>query len=81
MAKINKNDVDYIHVEDITFSVVMKDGSDVLVREKGISLEEASLEQLADNVMAHIEQGLILELAVNEDIIFVPENILKGVKH
>ena len=33
MPKIKTEDVDYVHIEEVTFSVVMRDGSDVLVSE------------------------------------------------
>ena len=33
MPKIKAEDVDYVHIEEVTFSVVMRDGSDVLVSE------------------------------------------------
>ena len=53
---IKASDVDYIHVEQITFSVVMRDGSDLLISERGISLDTYSREQLADNVLDHLER-------------------------
>tara|TARA_R110001599_G_scaffold257523_3_gene457825 strand:- start:474 stop:719 length:246 start_codon:yes stop_codon:yes gene_type:complete len=73
--KIKAEDVDYIYVQDISFNVVMKDGSDVVVSEKGISMDTYSKEQLSDNVLAHIEQDLPVEiLDDDEDIItFEPD--------
>jgi hypothetical protein len=73
--KFKPEDVDYIYVQDITFNVVMKDGSDVVVSEKGISMDTYSKEQLSDNVLAHIEQDLPVEiLDDDEDIItFEPD--------
>tara|TARA_R110000851_G_scaffold72462_1_gene160625 strand:+ start:1061 stop:1309 length:249 start_codon:yes stop_codon:yes gene_type:complete len=75
MPKIKAEDVDYIHVEEVVFSVVMQDGSDVLVSEKGIELDTFSKEQLADNVMYHLEKDKPVEiLDENEDIItFEPD--------
>ena len=75
MVKIKTEEVDYIYVEEVTFSVVMKDGSDVVVSEKGISMDTYSKEQLSDNVLAHLEQNLPVEiLDDDEDIItFEPD--------
>jgi len=75
MVKIKTEEVDYIFVQDITFNVVMKDGSDVVVSEKGISMDTYSKEQLSDNVLAHIEQGLPVEILDDDDdvITFEPD--------
>ena len=80
MSKIKAEDVDYVHVEEVTFSVVMQDGSDVLVSEKGIELDTYTKEQLADNVMYHIEKGKPVEiLDDNDDVItFEPDMDLTG---
>ena len=80
MSKIKAEDVDYVHVEEVTFSVVMQDGSDVLVSEKGIELDTFTKEQLADNVMYHIEKGKPVEiLDDNDDVItFEPDMDLTG---
>ena len=82
MPKIKVEDVDYVHVEDVTFSVVMRDGSDVLVSEKGIELDTYSKEQLADNVMFHIEKGKPVEILDDDDdvISFEPDMDLSGVQ-
>ena len=82
MPKIKAEDVDYIHVEEVTFSVVMQDGSDVLVSEKGIELDTYSKEQLADNVMFHIEKGKPVEILDDDDdvISFEPDMDLSGVQ-
>jgi len=66
-------DVDYIYVQEITFNVVMKDGSDVVVSEKGISMDTYSKEQLSDNVLAHIEQDLPVEILDDDIITFQPD--------
>jgi len=75
MSKIKAEDVDYVHVEEVTFSVVMQDGSDVLVSEKGIELDTYTKEQLADNVMYHLEQGKPVEILDDDDdiITFEPD--------
>jgi len=75
MSKIKAEDIDYIHVEEVTFSVVMRDGSDVLVSEKGIELDTYSRETLADNVMYHLEQGKPVEILDDDDdmITFEPD--------
>ena len=82
MSKIKAEDVDYVHVEEVTFSVVMQDGSDVLVSEKGIELDTYSKEQLADNVMFHIEKGKPVEILDDDDdvISFEPDMDLSGVQ-
>ena len=82
MSKIKAEDVDYVHVEEVTFSVVMQDGSDVLVSEKGIELDTYSKEQLADNVMFHIEKGKPVEILDDDDdmITFEPDMDLSGVQ-
>ena len=82
MSKIKAEDIDYIHVEEVTFSVVMRDGSDVLVSEKGIELDTYSKEQLADNVMFHIEKGKPVEILDDDDdvISFEPDMDLSGVQ-
>jgi len=82
MPKIKVEDVDYVHVEEVTFSVVMRDGSDVLVSEKGIELDTYSKEQLADNVMFHIEKGKPVEILDDDDdvISFEPDMDLSGVQ-
>ena len=82
MPKIKVEDVDYVHVEEVTFSVVMRDGSDVLVSEKGIELDTYSKEQLADNVMFHIEKGKPVEILDDDDdmITFEPDMDLSGVQ-
>ena len=71
--KIKTEEVDYIFVQDITFNVVMKDGSDVVVSEKGISMDTYSKEQLSDNVLAHIEQDLPVEILDDDIITFQPD--------
>jgi hypothetical protein len=74
--KIKAEDVDYIHVEDITFSMVMRDGTNLTISERGISTDTYSREQLADNVMAHIEQGKEVEiLDDDEDVIIFDADI------
>jgi len=75
MVKIKTEEVDYIFVQEITFNVVMKDGSDVVVSEKGISMDTYSKEQLSDNVLAHIEQDLPVEILDDDDdiITFEPD--------
>ena len=73
MSKIKAENVDYIHIEDITFSVVMDDGSSVLVSERGVSTDTYSREQLADNVLAHIEKGLPVEILDDDIITFEPD--------
>ena len=75
MHKFKPEDVDYVHVEEVTFSVVMRDGSDVLVSEKGIELDTYSKEQIADNVMYHLEQGKPVEILDDDDdmITFEPD--------
>ena len=78
MSKIKAEDVDYVHVEEVTFSVVMQDGSDVLVSEKGIELDTYSKEQLADNVMYHLEQGKPVEILDDDIITFEPDIDLTG---
>ena len=82
MSKIKAEDVDYVHVEEVTFSVVMQDGSDVLVSEKGIELDSYTKEQLADNVMYHLEQGKPVEILDDDDdmITFEPDMDLSGVQ-
>ena len=82
MPKIKVEDVDYVHVEEVTFSVVMRDGSDVLVSEKGIELDTYSKEQIADNVMFHIEKGKPVEILDDDDdvISFEPDMDLSGVQ-
>jgi hypothetical protein len=78
MSKIKAEDVDYVHVEEVTFSVVMQDGSDVLVSEKGIELDTYTKEQLADNVMYHLEQGKPVEILDDDIITFEPDIDLTG---
>ena len=78
MSKIKAEDVDYVHVEEVTFSVVMQDGSDVLVSEKGIELDTFTKEQLADNVMYHLEQGKPVEILDDDIITFEPDIDLTG---
>jgi hypothetical protein len=75
MRKIKTEDVDYVHVEEVTFSVVMRDGSDVIVSERGIELDTFTKEQLADNVMYHIEKGKPVEILDDDDdmITFEPD--------
>lgn len=75
MPKIKTEDVDYVFIEEVTFSVVMRDGSDVLVSEKGIELDTYTKEQLADNVMYHIEKGKPVEILDDDDdmITFEPD--------
>ena len=73
MPKIKTEDVDYVHIEEVTFSVVMQDGSDVLVSEKGIELDTYTKEQLADNVMYHLEQGKPVEILDDDIITFEPD--------
>ena len=80
MPKIKTEDVDYVHVEEVTFSVVMQDGSDVIVSERGIELDTFTKEQLADNVMYHLEQGKPVEILDDDDdmITFEPDIDLTG---
>ena len=80
MPKIKTEDVDYVHVEEVTFSVVMRDGSDVIVSERGIELDTFTKEQLADNVMYHLEQGKPVEILDDDDdmITFEPDIDLTG---
>ena len=80
MSKIKAEDVDYVHVEEVTFSVVMQDGSDVLVSEKGIELDTYTKEQLADNVMYHLEKKKPVEILDDDDdmITFEPDIDLTG---
>ena len=80
MSKIKAEDVDYVHVEAVTFSVVMQDGSDVIVSERGIELDTFTKEQLADNVMYHIEKGKPVEILDDDDdmITFEPDIDLTG---
>ena len=73
MSKIKAEDVDYVFIEEVTFSVVMRDGSDVLVSEKGIELDTYTKEQLADNVMYHLEQGKPVEILDDDIITFEPD--------
>ena len=75
MPKIKTEDVDYVHIEEVVFSVVMQDGSDVLVSEKSIDLDTYSKEQLADDLLDHIQQGKPVEiLDYDDDIItFEPD--------
>jgi len=73
MPKIKTEDVDYVHVEEVTFSVVMRDGSDVIVSERGIELDTFTKEQLADNVMYHIEKGKPVEILDDDIITFEPD--------
>ena len=75
MPKIKPENVEYIHVEEVVFSVVMQDGSDVLVSEKSIDLDTYSKEQLADDLLDHIQQGKPVEiLDYDDDIItFEPD--------
>tara|TARA_R100000541_G_scaffold20746_1_gene30524 strand:- start:1036 stop:1284 length:249 start_codon:yes stop_codon:yes gene_type:complete len=67
MKGLKIEDVDYIHVEEVTFSVVMQDGSDVLVSEKGISMDTYSRETLADNLLDHIQKGKPVEILDDDD--------------
>jgi hypothetical protein len=80
MKGLKIEDVDYIHVEEVTFSVVMQDGSDVIVSERGIELDTFTKEQLADNVMYHIEKGKPVEILDDDDdmITFEPDIDLTG---
>ena len=78
MSKIKAEDVDYVHVEEVTFSVVMQDGSDVIVSERGIELDTFTKEQLADNVMYHIEKGKPVEILDDDIITFEPDIDLTG---
>jgi hypothetical protein len=75
MPKIKVEEVDYIFVQDISFSVVMKDGSDALISDKGILFDAYSKEQLSDNVRAHLEQNLPIEILddIHNTITFEPE--------
>ena len=75
MPKIKPENVEYIHVEEVVFSVVTQDGSDVLVSEKSIDLDTYSKEQLADDLLDHIQQGKPVEiLDYDDDIItFEPD--------
>jgi len=70
MNKIKAEDVDFIHVEEVVFSVVMQDGSDVLVSEKGLSLDTYSKERLADDLMGHLEQNKPVEILKDDVITF-----------
>jgi len=67
MKRLKIENVDYIHVEEVTFSVVMQDGSDVLVSEKGISMDTYSRETLADNLLEHIQKGKPVEILDDDD--------------
>ena len=67
MKGLKIEDVDYIHVEEVTFSVVMQDGSDVLVSEKGISMDTYSRETLADDLLDHIQKGKPVEILDDDD--------------
>ena len=67
MKGLKIEDVDYIHVEEVVFSVVMQDGSDVLVSEKGISMDTYSRERLADDLMEHLEQNKPVEILDDDD--------------
>jgi hypothetical protein len=51
----------------------MQDGSDLLVSEKCIELDTYSKEQLADNVMYHLEQGKPVEILDDDIITFEPD--------
>ena len=75
MPKLKPENVEYIHVEEVVFSAVMQDGSDVLVSEKSIDLDTYSKEQLADDLLDHIQQGKPVEiLDYDDDIItFEPD--------
>ena len=75
MKGLKIEDVDYIHVEEVTFSVVMQDGSDVLVSERGINMDTYSRETLADDLLDHIQKGKPVEiLDDNDDLItFEPD--------
>jgi|TARA_R110001592_G_scaffold357008_1_gene659623 hypothetical protein len=75
MKGLKIEDVDYIHVEEVVFSVVMLDGSDVLVSERGINMDTYSRETLADDLLDHIQKGKPVEiLDDNDDLItFEPD--------
>jgi hypothetical protein len=74
---LNAEDVDFVYIENITFGVVMKDdnGTDLTVSESEIQMDSFSREQLADNVLAHIQQGKPVDIIEeNEDTItFEPD--------
>lgn len=74
---LNAEDVDFVYIENITFGVVMKDdnGTDLTVSESEIQMDSFSREQLADNVIAHIQQGKAVDIiGENEDTItFEPD--------
>tara|TARA_R100000781_G_scaffold111455_2_gene77887 strand:- start:692 stop:955 length:264 start_codon:yes stop_codon:yes gene_type:complete len=77
---INPEDVDFVYIENITFGVVMKDdnGTDLTVSESEIQMDSFSREQLADNVMAHIQQSKPVEIIAENDnvITFEPDSEL-----
>ena len=74
---LNAEDVDFVYIENITFGVVMKDdnGTDLTVSESEIQMDSFSREQLADNVMYHIEKGKPVEILDDDDdmITFEPD--------
>ena len=74
---LNREDVDFVYIENITFGVVMKDdnGTDLTVSESEIQMDSFSREQLADDVLAHIYQGKPVDIIdENEDTItFEPD--------
>ena len=67
MKGLKIEDVDYIHVEEVVFSVVMLDGSDVLVSERGINMDTYSRETLADDLLDHIQKGKPVEILDDDD--------------
>jgi|TARA_R100001369_G_scaffold43809_1_gene69904 hypothetical protein len=75
MKGLKIEDVDYIHVEEVVFSVVMLDGSDVLVSERGINMDTYSRETLADDLLDHIQKGKPVEILDDDDdlITFEPD--------
>ena len=78
MKGLKIEDVDYIHVEEVVFSVVMLDGSDVLVSERGINMDTYSRETLADDLLDHIQKGKPVEILDYDDdlITFEPDSAL-----
>ncbi len=74
---LNREDVDFVYIENITFGVVMKDdnGTDLTVSESEIQMDSFSRERLADDVLFHIQQGKPVDIIdENEDTItFEPD--------
>jgi len=76
MRKIKTEDIDFIHVEEVTFTLVMQDGTNVTVSEKGVTTDSFSREQMADDLFEHIQKGRPVEVLKCEDvdaIVFEPD--------